>query len=316
MTTAAHDSKTTQTLVMPGPLHDVAIAVDGTDAARDAIALGVTIAAATSAEALLVGVYSAPMLPALSSRELRSDTRAELARLRDELAPAAAVTTTSEMSVARGLARVVRTRNAGLLVVGSNRHAADGETRIGPHARQLLERVACALAVAPRGWQQRDAHTLSTIGVGYDRGPEAAAALQFAATLARSAGARLHVRAVVDERLWAGLGYPARMGYAASLGDPAPIDWQAVIDDELANMRAQVTSAVRGLDCDVDTDVVSGLTVEQLRSLSRSVDLLVIGSRRWGAIARVVSGSTGEGLLHSDTTCPVVIVPRARTSAS
>jgi len=317
MTTVRHPKSTgTPAMAFPDLRHDVVIAVDDTAEGRDAIALGSTIAAVTGAEALLVGVYSAPMLPGVNSTEVRSQTRAQLVRLRDELAPAAVITTTNDLSVARGLARVVRNRHAGLLVVGSNRHAPDGEAAIGPRARQLLERVPCALAVAPRGWQLHDTKALTTVGVGYDGGPEATAALTFAATLARNAGARLHARAVVDERLWAGLGYPGGIGTLAPLDYPAPIDWQAVVEDEIGTMRARVASAVEGLDCDIETDVVSGLPVAELRTLSRSVDLLVIGSRRWGAIARVVSGSTGEGLLHGDTTCPVVIVPRPRTPSS
>ena len=43
--------------------------------------------------------------------------------------------------------------------------------------------------------------------------------------------------------------------------------------------------------------------------LGEQVDLLVIGSRRWGAATRVLVGSTGEALLH-DAACPVLVVPR------
>ena len=43
--------------------------------------------------------------------------------------------------------------------------------------------------------------------------------------------------------------------------------------------------------------------------LGEQVDLLVIGSRRWGAAARVLVGSTGEAVLH-DAGCAVLVVPR------
>jgi nucleotide-binding universal stress UspA family protein len=36
----------------------------------------------------------------------------------------------------------------------------------------------------------------------------------------------------------------------------------------------------------------------------------VIGSRRWGAAARLLLGSIGEALMHS-ARCPVMVVPRA-----
>ena len=46
-----------------------------------------------------------------------------------------------------------------------------------------------------------------------------------------------------------------------------------------------------------------------LLKLSGELDLLVIGSRRWGAVARLMLGSTGEALMHG-ARCPVLVVPR------
>jgi nucleotide-binding universal stress UspA family protein len=39
----------------------------------------------------------------------------------------------------------------------------------------------------------------------------------------------------------------------------------------------------------------------------------VVGSRRWGPVARLLLGSTGEALLH-DARCSALIVPRADES--
>ena len=50
---------------------------------------------------------------------------------------------------------------------------------------------------------------------------------------------------------------------------------------------------------------------DALLALSRKVDLLVIGSRRWGPMARVLLGGTGETLLH-EAHCPMLVVPRPR----
>jgi nucleotide-binding universal stress UspA family protein len=47
----------------------------------------------------------------------------------------------------------------------------------------------------------------------------------------------------------------------------------------------------------------------ELSELSRHVDLLVAGSRRWGRAHRVLLGSTGERLTRH-AACPVVLVPR------
>jgi nucleotide-binding universal stress UspA family protein len=40
------------------------------------------------------------------------------------------------------------------------------------------------------------------------------------------------------------------------------------------------------------------------------MDLLVIGSRRWGPLARLLLGSTGEALAR-DAGCPLLVAPRA-----
>jgi hypothetical protein len=40
---------------------------------------------------------------------------------------------------------------------------------------------------------------------------------------------------------------------------------------------------------------------DSLRELSGDVDLLVIGSRRWGPMARLLLGGTGEALVHGAT---------------
>ena len=46
-----------------------------------------------------------------------------------------------------------------------------------------------------------------------------------------------------------------------------------------------------------------------MRACSEAVDLLVVGSRRWGPMARIVTGGVGETLV-TDASCSVLIVPR------
>jgi nucleotide-binding universal stress UspA family protein len=46
-----------------------------------------------------------------------------------------------------------------------------------------------------------------------------------------------------------------------------------------------------------------------LLELSAHVDLIVIGSRRRGPVARLVLGSTGEAVVH-DARCPILVAPR------
>jgi nucleotide-binding universal stress UspA family protein len=50
-----------------------------------------------------------------------------------------------------------------------------------------------------------------------------------------------------------------------------------------------------------------GRPADALLRLAGEVGLVVIGSRRWGPVARMLLGSTGEAL-RPDATCPVLVV--------
>jgi nucleotide-binding universal stress UspA family protein len=60
-------------------------------------------------------------------------------------------------------------------------------------------------------------------------------------------------------------------------------------------------------------DVVVGLAVDELVELSREVDLLVVGSRGWGPVRRLLLGSTSERLVR-EAACPVIAVPRPESA--
>jgi len=117
--------------------------------------------------------------------------------------------------------------------MGSSRHAPAGRVRIGKRTRQLLCNFDCALAVAPRGLHERAEIPLTRIGVGYDGGPESQAALELAGSIAVGAGAALHVRAVVDDRIPAG-GFFA--GYRVLLPD-----WEETIEAEVRAISERAT---------------------------------------------------------------------------
>jgi nucleotide-binding universal stress UspA family protein len=78
-------------------------------------------------------------------------------------------------------------------------------------------------------------------------------------------------------------------------------------------MLAAAVDALRARDVEATSDAVPGFAPEQLEHLSDRVDLLVVGSRGFGAARRVVLGSTSDALLHH-ARCPVFVVPRAAPS--
>ena len=283
----------------------IAAGVDGYPEGRDAAALGDMLARATGGELLLVAVHPEPLVvlpPELGWKAMRTQAEAGLRQIRDELAPGAQVVVETDWSVPRALERVVAREHRNLLVMGSSRRGPEGRVRIGKRTRQLLCHFRCALAVAPRGLSTHPSRRLARIGVGYDGSPESEAALALAGSIAVAGGATLSVRGVVDDRI-------PSLGWFSSGRAQVMEMWSALLEPQVESLRARAQAAADATRADVDVDVRRGRPADALLEFGDRVDLLVIGSRRWGAVARVLLGSTGEALL-GDASCPVLVVPR------
>lgn len=289
----------------PAALMRIAVGVDGHPEGRDAVTLGAAISRLIGGELLLVAVHPGPLVvlpPELDWKSVHAQAQAMLAEARDAIAPDARIAVETDLSVPRALHRVCKREHRGLLIVGSSREAAQGQVRIGGSTRQLLSHSECALAVAPRGLHERRDLSLAAIGVGYDGEPESQAALALGCAIAAAVGAELHVCAVVDDRPPA-VGWP-QVGLGQTMDD-----WYEVVQQNMLALRQQASGAVRGTGAAVEIDSLTGRPASALLALAERVDLLVIGSRRWGPASRVLLGSTGEALMH-EAACPVVAVPR------
>ena len=126
-----------------------------------------------------------------------------------------------------------------------------------------------------------------------------------AGQLASAAAARLRLRAVADDRL-------LYVGWAPTSGPHVKGIWDELIEPDVESLREDAERAVRATGADASVDVRPGSPPDELIALSRQVDLLVIGSRGWGA-ARLLLGGTGEELMH-DARCAVMVVPRPPSS--
>ena len=225
-----------------------------------------------------------------------------LRQTRDEVAADARIEVLTDWSVPRALERIVEREHRDLLVVGSSRKGPAGRVRIATLTRQLLGDSRCALAVAPRGFRDTAAKGLARVGVGYEGGRESAAALAAAAAGASAAGARLVVRGVVDDRL------PAP-GWSKYGNELALSMWDELLEPAVESLRDDAQDAAAATGAEAEVEVLRSSPTDALRELSEKVELLVLGSRRWGAAARVVLGTTGERLMH-DAGCPVLVTPR------
>jgi nucleotide-binding universal stress UspA family protein len=84
--------------------------------------------------------------------------------------------------------------------------------------------------------------------------------------------------------------------------------WGKAVEDQLQALKQQIDRAVAGVDIEVSPEVVRGVPSQSLADLSAEVDLIVIGSRRWGAAARLLLGGTGEALARTSQ-APLMLVP-------
>ncbi|HTU98013.1 MAG TPA: universal stress protein [Solirubrobacteraceae bacterium] len=295
--------------VIPAQIERIAAAVNGRPEGDDAAVLGAAITDAVGGDLMLISVEpELPlMLPGASRRRMREETKTMLASTRDSFAPGARSGVDSDLSDARGIKRLVAQEHRQLVVCGSSHRGDEGQVLMGRTTRQLVEHEQCALAIAPHGLSSRGQVDIKRIAVGYDGTPEARAALSLAAAIATGCGARLIVRGVVDDRI------PA-LGWPSLWIEPFRECWDEVMDDEVVSLRTRIEAATAQLSVPISIEVDRDVPSASLLDLSAAADLLVIGSRRWGPLARLVLGGTGEALTHG-ARCSVLIVPRPDTDS-
>jgi len=146
-----------------------------------------------------------------------------------------------------------------------------------------------------------EAWSARTIVVGVDGSSQSRHAAALAATLARSAGAKLHLMTVVrpPEGWWGIVGSP-----------PTP----TALSKTLTDAQREILDAVVS---QVDLDGVEFETIEDIGDPARvlidycesiSADMLIVGKRGAGFIERLVLGSVANRLAH-DAPCPLLLVP-------
>ena len=269
----------------------IVIGVNGAEGGADAMALARRLAPpAAELVAVTVAVLDGASSRAVSldfdagvrrdAMTLLADVRGENPDLEGEVQEAS--------SVGAGLHTACQRLEADLMVVGSCRRGIVGRLFAGDDVRQALRGAPCAVAVAPRDFALSD-RPIATIGLGWDNGPEADAALVFARTLAQGTGAGVHVLSVV-----------------------AVPPWDAATAAAQPDLKTTVEQATRLLDAlgDVESTTVTGEAAAELTKFAAEVDVLVVGSHQRGPLGRIAMGSASEHLARNATR-PLVVVPRA-----
>jgi len=271
--------------------HPIVVAVSEGDEARDAVALGVAAARLLGAPLVLAGVAIAVApagaavvpgwSPATDPRRLREYVAGELRRQADAVPGDVPCTiqVAEAAGVLPGLEIVAEREQAQLVVIGAS--------HLGPLARAVrgdlglgaARRVGCSVLVAPADDGMGPEVALRRIGVAWDGGPEAGAALDLGATLAERGEAQLTVLR------------------AAEHGE------QATAREELDAVCAQLAERV---PC--RAALLMGPAAGALVAASADLDLLVIGARHRALPGSLWTGSVSTPVLRH-ARCPVLVVP-------
>jgi len=181
-----------------------------------------------------------------------------------------------------------------LIAIGHCYPGAVGRALMGSTGQGLAHGATAPIAAAPRLYADLPPAPIRTIVVAWDGGPEAREALAHAEALARREGARLRLVTIEVE--------------TPSL--PGMVGWEPTGRQTPDEVLAAGIEAV-GADVKVDGRCIDGgsIAAEIAEFCAQGVDLVVVGSRGYGTLGRVLVGSVANGLLHR-ASCPVLVVPR------
>lgn len=272
---------------------NVLVGVDGNPSGRDAIALAALLCDPAGRLTLAhVTVGGRGMSLGFDPTEARAESLRMLDGERAATGVVAELTGCASLAVGRGLHQLAEEHDADLLVVGSPRRGLVGRVFVGDDTRASLNGASCAVAVAPHTYAEHP-RGITTIGVGYEQTPEGEAALAIALRLASRHRAAVRALTVVSP-VSGGLGYWAPMAMGTGEAVAAA---EAAATDRLASLEG------------VEGRVASGVPGEELAAFGGEVDLLVVGSRGYGPVRRLMLGSTSQHLAHSGRG-PLLVLPR------
>jgi nucleotide-binding universal stress UspA family protein len=282
----------------------VLVGIDGGPSGREALSLGTALAVLTGSEVVLGSVYGfesgkfggLTWPPHHDADEWLAEVEKDL---EGQGMPWRSLTVPAT-SVAEGLVWLAERESVQAIVLGSSRHGRVGRVLAGSTARRVIHGAPCAVAVAPHQWRPLPSDAPISIGVAFTDSPEAHEALSVAADLATAAHASLHVLTAVHDPS------PAHPMFGAS-----GMTYGIWMEDRRAEMERAAREAVETLPAHVaaDVTVLDGDPVTRLAEASDGLDLLVLGSRRYGPVRTTLLGGVSSPLIER-AACPLVIVPR------
>jgi nucleotide-binding universal stress UspA family protein len=265
---------------------------EDTPGGHDALVLGAQLARLTGLEAVVATVYpedgrgfSAVARDPRWRQKVQTVARERFARAREFIVEGWGPIEPEFAALGPGLASIVLSEyadevGAAVLVVGSTGHGLLGRLAPGRTVQRLLPMASCPVAIAPRGYRHTGTRGMTVVSVAYDGSPEADRAVAMGVHLASRTGAALRFVTVAE----------------------------SAADIETATAVAHKGIASAPVEIDALVDVVVGSVAEVLADLPERTDLLVVGSRGYRLMRRLLLGGVA-GVLVRTARYPVVVVP-------
>lgn len=275
------------------------VALDNREGGRDALELARVIGNGERVSALLVTVLypgAIPMDYEISPEEEPGETKSLFEEAREKLPGIEVETQAYEGGSPAGiLTRIAEREDFDAIVIGSPHRGPLGRVMIGSVANSLLNGAPADVAVAPRGYANSEHEAPRTIAVGYDGAPESRVALRHAEAIAHRSNAKIEILTVVRPPIVAPVMVP---GISAP---PSPAEPEKMLGEALGSVDSILPAECARLDGDPARELVE--------ACEEGVDLLVVGSRGYGPITRVLLGSVSRQVAQK-ASCPVLVAKR------
>jgi nucleotide-binding universal stress UspA family protein len=210
-------------------------------------------------------------------------------------------TSTSASSASEGLIATATETGAAMVILGSARHGPLGRFTVGGITNEMLHVSPVPVALAPRGYRPSSDAWLRRVTCAFSGSTQSRSAFDAAVQLGRrhSAPLRLTTFVVHDRQM-----YPSQVGYDAEA--MVAEQWRAQAMEAQEKALATLPD-----DVEVEASVVGSRDWEEaLDSLPwEEGEVLVVGSSRLGAVARVFLGSNATKIIRSSPV-PVLVIPR------
>ena len=303
----------------------IVVGVDGSDHGRCALVWAAREAQRRKRPLHVVTAYSVPIFAAsgldggystIDDTVIQDGAKAVLREALDSIEGFDDVEVTSSVESGDAAGVLLQfSETAELLVFGTRGRGGFVGRLLGSVSSALPAHARCATVTVPLRFAERLGESVDDKRVRADEAKEARKTVEniVAVGVDGSEQARVAVLVAAEEAML--LGVPLRAicavpQFSGSLAwVPAPVDREQLFRDIQAQLKAGTAWLQSHFpDLEVQTSLVDGAPVDVLVDASRSVELLVLGTRGHGGFAGMLLGSTTDGVLHH-AKGPIMVVP-------